>query len=179
MTTFRRRLRIQTTQFYRQPDLTVVLEDVHDPHNVSAVLRTADAVGIQHVHIVIPPERRADYRLGKKSSASALHWLTIHFHPSIDACYDVLRRQGFRIFATHLGHRAHSVYDVDWTGPAAIVLGNEHRGISEEALQGADANVIIPQVGMIQSLNISVAAAVILYEAFRQRMNAGKYTRAR
>ncbi len=175
MNTFRRQLRIQTTQFYRQPDLTVVLENVFDPHNVSAVLRTADAVGIHHVHIIIPPERRADYRLGKKSSASAIQWLNIHFHPDIPTCYANLRDQGLHILTTHLAHPAQSVYDINWTQPIAIVFGNEHNGISPEAFHRADGNVIIPQVGMIQSLNISVAAAIILYEAFRQRMNVGRY----
>ncbi len=175
MPTFRRRLRLQTVDFYRQPDLTVVLEEVHDPHNVSAVLRTADAVGISDVHIVVDPRRRADYRLGKKSSASALKWLAIHFHPDVLSCYAHLRRKGFRILTTHLSHDATSVYETDWTVKTAIVLGNEHAGVSETAAAHADGNVIIPQVGMIRSLNISVAAAVILYEAFRQRMIKGRY----
>ncbi len=151
------------------------MEEVHDPHNVSAVLRTADAVGVSDVHVVVAPERRAEYRLGKKSSASALKWLNIHFHDSIAACYAHLRREGFRILTTHLGRCARSIYDVDFTEKTAIVLGNEHAGISEEAVAMADGNIIIPQVGMIQSLNISVAAAVILYEAFRQRMLRGRY----
>jgi tRNA (guanosine-2'-O-)-methyltransferase len=161
----------------RQPDLTVVLENVHDPHNISAVLRSCDAVGIGTVHLVYTCEERP--KLSRVSSASAVKWLRIVDHPSIPDCYAALRREDFRIYATHLGEASLDLYELDLTQPTALVFGNEHRGASDEAVKLADADVIIPMMGMVQSLNISVACAVALYEALRQRRLAGAYDAAR
>jgi len=158
----------------RQPTLTIVLENVHDPHNVSAVLRTCDAVGVLDVHLVYHSGQKFP-ELGEKSSASARKWVLTHKHSSIDDCFGVLRSEGKNIFTTAMGNESRSVYEVDFTIPIAIVFGNEHAGVSDEAIAKADGNVLIPQVGMIQSLNISVACAVTLYEAFRQRMKIGMY----
>lgn len=159
----------------RQPDLTVVIENVHDPHNISAVLRSCDAVGLLTVHLVYTVEEWPE--LSRTSSASAVKWLDIVRHPSIEACYAALRAQGFTIYATHLEAASHDLYDLDLTQPVALVFGNEHRGVSPEAVAGADGTVIIPMMGMVQSLNISVACAVSLYEALRQRRAAGAYAR--
>ena len=161
----------------RQPDLTVILENVHDPHNVSAVLRSCDAVGIATVHLIYNVEERPE--LSRGVSGSALRWLDIVDHDSIDDCYATLRRQGFRIYATHLDENRVELFDLDLTGPAALVFGNEQRGVSTEAIEGADATVIIPMMGMVRSLNISVACAVSLYEALRQRRAANLYQRPR
>jgi len=158
----------------RQPSLTIVLENVHDPHNVSAVLRSCDAVGIIDVHLVYHSGQSFP-ELGEKSSASARKWVNTHKHSSIDACFDVLREQNKCIFTTGMSNEAIPLYSVDFTGPIAIVFGNEHAGVSDEAIAKADGNMLIPQVGMIQSLNISVACAVTLYEAFRQRSQHGMY----
>ena len=157
----------------RQPDLTVVIENVHDPHNISAVLRSCDAVGVARVHLVYTREERP--KLSRVSSASAVKWLEIVDHPSIPACYAALRAQGFAIYATHLGEDSRDLYELDLASPAALVFGNEQRGVSEEAVRLADASVLIPMMGMVQSLNISVACAVTLYEALRQRREAGAY----
>ncbi len=157
----------------RQPDLTVVMENIHDPHNVSAVLRSCDAVGILQVELLYNLEKFP--RIGKKSSSSASKWLNVRRHKTVDDCYTTLRTEGFKIYATHLGTSAVSLYDVDFTTKVALVFGNEHRGVSEEAATKADGNFIIPMVGMIQSLNISVACAVSLYEAMRQRLARGHY----
>ena len=157
----------------RQPDLTVVIENVHDPHNISAVLRSCDAVGVDIVHLVYTQEERP--QLSRISSASALKWLQVVDHPSIAACYAALRRQGCRIYATHLGEASLDLYDLDLAQPSALVFGNEQRGVSDEALALADASVVIPMMGMVQSLNISVACAVSLYEALRQRRLVGAY----
>lgn len=159
----------------RQPDLTVVVENVHDPHNVSAVLRSCDAVGVSTVHLVYTVEERPE--LSRVSSASAVKWLEIVTHPSIAACYRSLRQQGFTIYATHLDLASRELYDLDLTAPVALVFGNEHRGVSDEAVAAADGSVMIPMMGMVQSLNISVACAVSLYEALRQRWAAGAYDR--
>ncbi len=158
----------------RQPTLTVVFENVHDPHNVSAVIRSCDAVGVFEAHGIYHSGEHLP-SLGEKSSASARKWVDLHVHDSVDACYAQLRAQGMTILTTHMSSDAVSLHDLDLTQPVALVFGNEHSGVSEEALAKADGNFLIPQVGVIQSLNISVACAVSLYEAFRQRTVAGMY----
>ncbi len=158
----------------RQPGLTVVLENVADPHNISAVMRTCDAVGIQDIYILnttIPRHKK----WGAKSSSSAAKWLTIHQFSDVHACFAGLREKYKKIYTTHLSSDAVSLHELDLTEPVALVFGNEHAGVSEEMISMADGNFIIPQVGIIKSLNISVACAVTLYEAFRQKQAAGHY----
>jgi tRNA (guanosine-2'-O-)-methyltransferase len=171
--TERRIARLRSALEHRQPDLHLVLENVHDPHNVSAVLRTCDAVGVGTVHLVYTYEKFP--RIGRTSSASAYKWTNLVRHESIEACYAALRQEGVRIYATDLTERAVDLYELELATPVAIVFGNEHRGVSEEASRLADGNLRIPMVGLIQSLNISVACAVTLYEAMRQRSVAGRY----
>jgi tRNA (guanosine-2'-O-)-methyltransferase len=120
-------------------------------------------------------ELEAFPKLGKKSSASALKWVKRRHFKSIEECCDRLHGEGFRIYATHLGAASTSIYDLDLTGSVALVFGNEHRGVSERAAELADGNFQIPMVGMIRSLNVSVACAISLFEAFRQRQAAGRY----
>ncbi|RYY30058.1 MAG: RNA methyltransferase [Chitinophagaceae bacterium] len=159
----------------RQDDLTVVLENVFDPHNISAVMRTCDAVGIQDIYILntrIPVHKR----WGAKSSSSAVKWLTIHQFTDAAACFAELRKQYDKILTTHLSSDAVDLYEIDFKGKVALVFGNEHSGVSEEIRALADGNFIIPQAGIIQSLNISVACAVCLYEAYRQKNLAGHYS---
>ncbi len=169
-----RAARLEEVLRRRQPDLTVVFENVHDPHNVSAVLRSCDAVGVFEAHGVYHSGEQFP-KLGDKSSGSARKWIDLHHHDSIDGCYSALRAKGMKIYTTHLASDSVSLYDLDLTQPTAFVFGNEHYGVSQEALAKADGNFLIPQMGIVQSLNISVACAVSLYEAFRQRMNAGMY----
>jgi tRNA (guanosine-2'-O-)-methyltransferase len=157
----------------RQHTLHLVLENVHDPHNVSAVLRTCDAAGIPAVSLLYYLEKFP--RIGKKSSASAVKWIEKEKYTDINLCYNALREKGFKIYATSLTEGSVNLYDVDFTGKCAVVLGNEHRGVSDEAAELADEKMYIPMFGMVQSLNISVAAAVIIYEAVRQRFANGMY----
>jgi tRNA (guanosine-2'-O-)-methyltransferase len=162
----------------RQPDLTVVLENVFDPHNISAVMRTCDAVGIQDIYILnnrIPPHKK----WGAKSSSSAAKWLTIHQYDNAEKCFADLRKNFSKIYTTHLSSDAVSLHQLNLTEPVALVFGNEHSGVSNDIIQIADGNFIIPQVGVIKSLNISVACAVSLYEAFRQKNNVGHYNSPR
>ena len=169
-----RRQRIETVLSKRQNDLTVVLENVFDPHNISAVMRSCDAVGIQEIYVLntkIPRHKK----WGARSSSSAAKWLTIHQFDNAEECFSSLRKKYSTILTTHLSSDAVSLYQLNLTKPVALVFGNEHGGVSEELIQMADGNFIIPQVGMIQSLNISVACAVSLYEAFRQKQVAGHY----
>ena len=171
-----REQRITSVLDKRQGDLIIVLENVFDPHNISAVMRTCDAVGVQDVYVLntrIPRHKK----WGAKSSSSAAGWLTVHQYADAKECFNHLRSRVDHIFTTHLSTDAVSLYDMDLTGKVALVFGNEHSGVSEEILAMADGNFIIPQVGIIRSLNISVACAVTLYEAFRQKSVAGHYNR--
>ncbi len=160
----------------RQHSLTVVLENIHDPHNVSAIYRTCDAVGVPKVGLVYTNEEFP--QISKVTSASARKWVDSFKYKSIDECYDKLRADGFKIFATLLDESAKSIYDIDFTGKSAIVMGNEHRGVSEEAAEKCDEKIFIPMRGMIQSLNVSVAAAVTLFEAQRQRDTVHMYNKS-
>ena len=173
--TDRRRARIDGVLARRQPDLTLVLENVHDPHNVSAVLRSCDAVGILRVHLVCTAEESTPGAFARTTSASAAKWIEALRHDSVAACYAALRADGFSILATALTDDRQDLYAADLRRPTAIVFGNEMRGVSDEARDGADGSLAIPMLGMVQSLNISVACAVVLYEALRQRRAAGDY----
>ena len=160
----------------RQNNITIVLENVFDPHNISAVMRTCDAVGIQEIYILntrIPRHKK----WGARSSSSAAKWLTIHSFDNTEACFSTLRSRYSKILTTHLSSDAISLHAIDMTQPIALVFGNEHSGVSEEIRALADGNFVIPQVGIIRSLNISVACAVTLYEAYRQKEAAGHYNR--
>lgn len=171
--TERRLQRMRTVLARRQPDLTVVIENVHDPHNISAVLRSCDAVGVASVHLVYTFEEEPE--LSRVVSASAQKWLDIQRHGSISECYARLRDERFTIYATALREDCHELHDLDLTAPVALVFGNEQRGCSDEAVDLADGTMRIPMMGMVQSLNISVACAVTLYEALRQRRASGAY----
>ena len=158
----------------RHLDFTIVMENIADPHNISAVFRTCDAVGITEAFVVYD-ETQKPPKLNEKCSAGAKKWVDAVYYSDIEECYKELRRRGMKIYTTHLTTESVSLYDIDFTQPCAIVVGNEHRGVSRRAVELADANVLIPQVGMIESLNISVASAICLYEAFRQRLAAGRF----
>jgi len=171
--TDRRIKKIRSVIETRQSSLTVVFENIHDPHNVSAILRTCDAAGIPKVKLIYNIERFP--KIGRKSSASAIKWVEREKYKSVDECYNSLRKEGFRIFASQVSDDSKDIYDLDFTGYTAIVLGNENRGISEEAAKLADERFIIPMYGMVQSLNVSVSAAITIYEALRQRRLKGMY----
>lgn len=170
--TLRRRERIREVLSRRQPDLSLIAEHVHKPHNLSAVLRSCDAVGIGTVHAVNPTGGVPTY---SATSASAEKWVEVLVHASVDGAMTAVRRQGMRVYAAHLAPGSVDYRDVDYTVPCALVLGNEREGVTAEAAALADASVVIPMLGMVQSLNVSVAAAVILFEAQRQRLAAGHY----
>jgi tRNA (guanosine-2'-O-)-methyltransferase len=173
-----RRQRLLSVLSKRQPDLTVVLENVFDPHNISAVMRTCDAVGIQDVYVLntkIPRHKK----WGTRSSSSAAKWLTVHQYENAADCFASLRANYSKIYTTHLSGYALGLHQIDFTESVALVFGNEHAGVSEEIRAMADGNFIISQVGIIQSLNISVACAVSIYEAMRQKANAGHYAQQR
>ncbi|MCH7826399.1 MAG: RNA methyltransferase [Bacteroidetes bacterium] len=170
--TSRRKNKIISVVTKRQKSLTLILENIHDPHNVSAIFRTCDAVGVQEVSLIYNYEKFP--KVGKKSSASAYKWVEKQKYKTVKECYEDLHKKEFKIYATSLDADM-NLYELDLTGKCALILGNEHRGISDEAGELADEKFIIPMHGMVQSLNVSVAAAVVLFEAMRQRTSKGMY----
>lgn len=169
-----RRKRLTDVLNKRQPALTIVLENVSDPHNISAVMRTCDAVGIQEIFI-LNTQIGLHKAWSAKTSSSAAKWLTVHQFTDAKTCFEELRKSFDKIYTTHLAKDAVDLYQLNLTERVALVFGNEHAGISEETIALADGNFIIPQVGIIKSLNISVACAVSVYEAYRQKQIAGHY----
>ena len=172
--TLKRYARIREMLARRQPDLTVCMEQVHKPHNVSAIIRTADAVGVHEVHAVWPENRM---RIMASSAAGSNSWVQVKTHRTIADAVGHLKGQGMQVLATHLSENSVDFRDIDYTRPTCILMGQEKTGITQEALELADQDIIIPMIGMVQSLNVSVASALILYEAQRQRQNAGMYAR--
>ncbi len=180
----------------RQPDLTVLMERVHKPHNFSAILRSCDAVGVLEAHAIpakygIPdlPDlendeagpRRLSLR-GKtfnETSGSAAKWVGLRIHEDTASAFVHLKALGFQVLAAHFSERALDYRQVDYTRPTCVLLGTEKWGVSPEAADLSDAHIIIPMMGMVQSLNVSVATAVILFEAQRQRLQAGFYDQPR
>ena len=162
----------------RQGNLTVILENVHDPHNIGAVMRSCDSVGIKDLYVLYtePHLKKDRLILGKRTSAGTRKWLDIHFFTEVEACFEAVRQKYDVILCTHLGEASKNLYDLNLTKSTALLFGNERDGVSKEVLQYADGNFLIPQMGMAESLNISVACAVTLYEAFRQRWEKGFYS---
>lgn len=168
--TKRRYQKISAMLNLRQPDLSVLAENVHKPHNLSAILRSCDAVGIPTVHAVHPTGGVPTYN---ETSASAEKWVRLEVHESLPAARGAVGE--VQLLAAHFSGGANDYRDVDYTKPTCILMGNEKHGVSDEAAALANAHIIIPMLGMVQSLNVSVAAAVILFEAQRQRRDAGFY----
>ena len=168
--------RLKETLDRRQPDLTVALENVHKPHNFSAILRTCDAVGIFAAHAVTP---RGPIRESRPTSGGSHRWVQTATYGTTTEVLDHLRQRGFRILAADLRPGAIDYRQEDYTAPTALLMGQEKFGVSDEAAAGADGFVTIPMLGLVASLNVSVAAALILFEAQHQRSSAGLYDRRR
>jgi len=158
----------------RQPDLTVVLDDVHKPHNLAAIVRSCDAVGVGTVHAVTADAR---VRLTQKAAGGSGKWVRVRSHPRVEDVIAELHACGLRVLVAHTGSGSTDFRRVDFTLPTAVVFGGELRGASAAARRGADGLVHVPMVGMVESLNVSVAAAVVLFEAARQREAARLYER--
>jgi tRNA (guanosine-2'-O-)-methyltransferase len=172
MSTPKRFHRLRAVLDRRQPDLTVLLEDVQVPRNLAAILRSCDAVGVFEAHAVWPGGR---LKISRPASGGNRKWLPVHKHRTLATALEHLKGQGLRVLAAHPAPQAIPFREMDYTLPTALLLGNEDNGLTEEALAGADAIVTIPMEGMGTSLNVSVAAALILFEAQRQRRTAGFY----
>jgi tRNA (guanosine-2'-O-)-methyltransferase len=164
--------RINMMLDHRQPDLTVCMEGVHKSHNLAAVVRTADAIGVSDVHAIWKSDEM-EVRGG--SAAGSQNWIDVHNYSKTKDAIDELKKQGMQILVTNLSDTAVDFREIDYTKPTAIILGQEKFGASDVALEMADQDIMIPMVGMVQSLNVSVACSVVLYEAQRQRQLAGMY----
>ncbi|HSE34735.1 MAG TPA: RNA methyltransferase [Candidatus Paceibacterota bacterium] len=175
MPTDERKTKISAIAAKRQKGLALVIEDVSDPHNAEAAIRSCDALGVQEAYFIFGKERPFDpAKVGRATSASANKWLTFHAFHSVRECYDALHRDGYVIAATALHHDAEDIQQADLAIPKlAIVIGNEHRGLSEEAITLADRRIVFPMRGFVESLNLSVAATLFLYETIRQREAKG------
>jgi tRNA (guanosine-2'-O-)-methyltransferase len=160
----------------RQPSLKIILENIHDPHNVSAIFRTCDAAGIPKVSLLYNIEPFP--KIGKKSSASAFKWIEREKFKSVEECFKQLRSERYKIYVSSISEDAIDLYKIDFTERSAIVMGNEHRGVSKEAEELADEKFYIPMYGMVQSLNVSVSTAITIYEALRQRTAKGMYDKS-
>jgi len=160
----------------RQPDLTVMMEGVRKPHNLAAVARTLEAVGGMDIHAVTDLR---SLRLSQMSAAGVRKWIRVNKHACIEDGLSVLREQGCQVIATSLGETSRDYRELDYTRPTAVLVGEELEGISQQAIDMADEHISIPMVGMVQSLNVSVATALVLYEAFYQRQQAGMYQQRR
>jgi len=158
----------------RQIDLTVLMDNVHKPHNVSAIIRTLDAVGILDLHAVSPD---SDFRARHVSASGAERWVRVITHRDHRQAATELRELGMQIIAADPHQGAVDFRSIDYRRPTALLLGSELDGLSREGAAQADRSVVIPMLGAVASLNVSVAAAVILFEAQRQRLEAGHYAR--
>ena len=156
----------------RQPDLTVLMENTHKTHNIAAILRSCDATGVFEANAV---SDTGDMPRHHKTSAGTRKWVRMRFHAGVGPAIEELRDRGFRVLAAHVGPGARDYRKLDYTRPSAILLGSELYGVSHEAAALADECVFVPMQGMVESLNVSVAAALLLFEARRQREAAGLY----
>lgn len=167
--------KVQSVVSNRQSGLLLVLEDIHDPYNAEAILRTADAFGLQEVWFIFEREKLYDpRRVGRLAAASAAKWIDLRVFGSTAECLRELRENQFKAVAATL--TAPSVFETDLALPTrlALLVGNEHRGLSSTALAQADGKVSIPMRGMVESLNVSVTAAILLYEITRARLAGGR-----
>ncbi|WP_020210012.1 TrmH family RNA methyltransferase [Gilvimarinus chinensis] len=158
----------------RQPDMTVLTDKVHKAQNISAILRTAEAAGIGHIHMVRPERGHLVYH----NTAGGIGRFTSQtVHDTIEDGCSALRQQGFTLYAAHWSDRAIDYREADFTRPFALIMGAEKRGLSDYAAREADAHLTIPNMGLVESYNVSVAAAIILQTAMQQRTAAGLYER--
>ncbi len=169
-------LKLQKTLNLRQPDLTVVMDKVHKMHNFSAIVRSCDAVGVGRVHHV---PAACGLTTSSGLSAGSNKWVETVEHESFDQAAARLKAEGFVLAAAHASAQSMDFRDYDFTRPTAIVLGTELYGMSDDALAKCDVQLQVPMMGMVESLNVSVACAILLYEAQRQRQAAGLYEERR
>ena len=168
--------RIKQVLNTRQPDLRVLTDQVHKPRNLSAIIRSCDAFGLANMHVVWPKE---GFRAFRKTAGGSFHWVTTHTHPTMDNAVTELKAQGHKLYAAQLSDRAGDFREVDYTVPCTIIMGNEVDGVNPVTAEQADEHIVIPMMGMVESLNVSSACSIILSEAQRQRKLAGMFDQRR
>lgn len=164
--------RLRSVLRRRQADLTIVTDHVHKGRNLSAIVRTADAVGIGHVHCVIKDD---DYRHFLGTAKGSHQWVKVHRHANISDALLPLKEQGLQIVAADVGDNVCHYREVDYTKPTVLLMGAEKFGVSAFGRQWVDQFITVPMVGMVESFNVSTAAGIILTEAQTQRDKAGMY----
>ncbi len=176
----RRKARMREVISNRQYDLTVILENVHDPHNIGAVLRSCDSVGIHEIYVLYTDKRlsKEGLEVGVTSSSGSNQWIKVHFYKDVAQCFADVKQKYDKIYGTAIGPKSKSLYNINLSESCALLFGNEHVGITPEAMTYVDQNFLIPQYGFVKSLNISVACAVSLYEVLRQRELSNRYDRS-
>lgn len=166
----KRLTKLKQTARNRQAGFVLVLEDIHDPNNAGAIIRSADAFGIQNVYFIFNKEPFYDLKKIEGSSSGSAKWVDIHIYKSTKDCLDELINEGFKIVVTVLDETAENLYETKFNDlKLALMIGNEQRGLSKEAISLADKKICLPMRGMVQSLNAAVAAGIFLYEINRQR----------
>lgn len=175
--TDRRIERLKSVVKNRQFDITIVLENIHDSHNISAIMRTCDAAGISEIYAIVTDPRinLEKYYVHNKITSGSGKWVEVKIFTDVQECIGALRPKYKHLLGTHLSETSKSLYEIDFSKSVALIFGNEHAGISKELLSNLDGNFNIPQYGMVQSLNISVACAISIYEALRQKEKLGRY----
>lgn len=168
--------KIQAVLNKRQPDLTILTDAVHKQHNLSAIIRSCDAFGVFAVHCIWASRQ---YRTFNNTAAGSGGWVNVHTYDSIKEGIETLQQRGFKVCAAHFSQQAKDYREYDFTQATAILMGSELEGVSPQAAQLCDEHLIIPMQGMVQSFNVSVAAALLLSEAQRQRQEAGLYQQRR
>ena len=161
----------------RQPDITIVLDKVHKPHNLAAIIRSCDAVGVGNIIGVSSNKEKININL--KSASGSNNWIKLQIHESIKTLLKTLKEKNMKIFIANNNNKSTDFRNVNFTEPCAIILGSELSGISDEATNFSNQEIMIPMCGMVESLNVSVASAIILYEVQRQRKEAGLYNHLR
>ncbi len=177
MVTEERLRKIKFVLSFRQPDLRVVIECIENQHNASAILRTCDAMGVMDVDVILP--NSGSFPITPSITTGAEKWLRLNYYNSTEECIEKLKKEGFKIACTYYDKDSLKPWEVDFSGKIAIIFGNEKEGVSEKALSLSDFKIWIPIFGMVRSLNVSVSAGMILYEALRQRCLKGEYGKSK
>lgn len=173
MPTERRLYKLSQVIHQRQMDVVIALDHIHDQHNLSAVMRSAEASGFGR--IIWTPDFKITDKINPEISRGSERWVDLKVYDDLKPEILRLKGKGYQVIATHMGHKAVHFRSIDWTKPSVVIFGNEHRGITDDIAEIADENMFLPMLGFVQSLNVSVAAAVTLYEIQRQRELAGMY----
>lgn len=165
----RRPARMRVVAGRRLGGLTVVLDGLHDPHNISAALRSCEGFGVQHVHLIGEP---ADLPMNRIVTCGCEKWLSLHYHPDATTCVAAVRAEGFELWAAVPCRDAVPLRTIDFSRKTALIFGAERLGLSEELVSRCDGKYFIPMAGFVESFNVSVAVAVSLYGACRARRRA-------